>query len=113
MTSPTLIAESDVNEILVDPVEAVARATTLEELLVALQLDDPDDRVDWTSLPSFGGEDTIRNRSVWSSDPTHLLVGSCADDLAIVSRRRWEKNCECCGDHGVGVCDECSVRGTK
>lgn len=92
----------------VDPRIAVATARTLGELLTALQAEDDCRLVDWTSLPSFGGEDPVDTRQVWSCDPTHLLVGTCADDLRIVSRRRWDNDCESCGDHGVGVCPECA-----
>lgn len=44
------------------------------------------DAIDWTSLPTFGGEEPRSTREVWSWDATRLLVGTCADDLEIVAR---------------------------
>lgn len=39
-----------------------------------------------TDLPNFGGSAPADTASVWSWDATRLLVGTCADDLNIVSR---------------------------
>ena len=91
-------------------VAAVRAATNLEQLLGALQMPDPMDGVRWASLPSFetAPRQLLDTHSVWSSDDTRLLVGTCADDLAIVSRRRWERDCEQCGEHGTGLCPECA-----
>jgi len=41
---------------------------------------------DWSSLPTFGGDEPADTREVWSWDATRLLVGTCADDLRIVER---------------------------
>ena len=61
---------------------------TLQELLDLMRDGDPyvfDDRGDWsTSLPNFGGEEPEDTTHVWSWDETHLLVGTCADDLRLV-----------------------------
>ena len=48
-------------------------------------------RPDWTSLPNYGGEEPDTD-GVWSWDADRLLVGSCADDLEIVTRTEW---CAC------------------
>lgn len=42
--------------------------------------------IDWTDLPTFGGEAPRNTVAVWSWDATHLLVGSSADGLRIVAR---------------------------
>jgi CTP:molybdopterin cytidylyltransferase MocA len=42
--------------------------------------------IDWTSLPTFGGDEPASTSGVWSWDATSLLVGTCADDLKIVAR---------------------------
>lgn len=42
--------------------------------------------IDWTSLPTFGGDEPADTGEVWSWDATRLLVGSCPDDLALVDR---------------------------
>lgn len=46
--------------------------------------------IDWTSLPTFGGEEPHNTVGVWSWDATRLLVGTCADDLKIVDRAESE-----------------------
>lgn len=45
--------------------------------------------VDWTDLPSFGGEEPRNTAGVWSWDPHCLLVGECARDLEIIFRERY------------------------
>ena len=41
----------------------------------------------WSSeLPTFGGEGPGDTYGVWSWDEENLIVGTCADDLAIVKR---------------------------
>lgn len=40
----------------------------------------------WDDLPVFGGEDPEDTRCVWSWDVDRMIVGTCADDLEIVSR---------------------------
>ena len=48
---------------------------------------DPDHPGQWsTSLPTFGGEEPASTAGVWSWDETHLIVGTCEDDLRIVAR---------------------------
>jgi hypothetical protein len=41
---------------------------------------------DWTSLPTFGGEMPENTAEIWSWDADELLVGTCVDDLRIISR---------------------------
>ncbi len=42
----------------------------------------------WSSdLPTFGGHDLTGMDGVWSWDEKRLIVGSCHDDLQIVTRR--------------------------
>lgn len=42
--------------------------------------------LDWTSLPTFGGEAPSDTEGVWSWDEDRLLVGSSASDLTIEPR---------------------------
>lgn len=43
------------------------------------------------SLPLFGGDAPGSGTSeVWSWDENRVLVGTCPDDLQIVSREDWE-----------------------
>lgn len=69
----------------------IENATSLRELLAALQesrmlAPEYRDAVDWASLPLFGGPEPLDTQGVWSWDATHLLVGTCADDLRIIPR---------------------------
>lgn len=57
--------------------------TSLKSLMTLMKTDGT---LDWSSLPVFGGEEPASTLGVWSWDETHLLVGECADDLAIVPR---------------------------
>ncbi len=41
---------------------------------------------DWTSLPTFGGEEPDDTSGVWSWDETRVITGTCADDLKIAPR---------------------------
>jgi len=42
---------------------------------------------DWTSdIPTFGGDEPRDTSETWSWDETHLLVGSCGEDLEIIPR---------------------------
>lgn len=66
---------------------------TLEELRDALLagvvvpgMPRTDGELDWSSLPTFGGEAPRDIINVWSWDATRLLVGESADDLRIVPR---------------------------
>lgn len=52
---------------------------------------------DWTSLPTFGGEQPEDTRLVWSWDAARLLVGSCAAELEIVDR--WTDTDSISADH--------------
>lgn len=83
-----------------------------------------DHGLDWTELPTFGGEEPADTAGIWSWDATRLLVGTCASDLRIEAR----EYCPRCGratrgdeQHGVvrtadesgdglvhdGGCDRC------
>ena len=41
------------------------------------------------ALPVFGGAEPRDTASVWSWDPTRLLVGECVGNLEIVPRDAW------------------------
>ena len=59
--------------------------TSLEELREGLRaLRDVD--TPWDRLPVFGGSTPDCTNRVWSWDDNRLLVGTCADDLVIVTR---------------------------
>ncbi len=66
---------------------------TLDELLDALRAEKPnqqgDTAIDWTDLPTFGGEEPNDPGGIWSWDETRLLVGASVDELRIVSRREF------------------------
>lgn len=65
------------------------RPESLEELRALLRRDaarGDDSRVEWADLPSYGGEEPADTRGVWSWDGERLLVGECAEDLAIIPR---------------------------
>lgn len=65
---------------------------TLDALRDALINEDPagldlkHGKIDWSSLPAFGGDEPDNTELVWPWDRHRLLVGTCADDLQIVSR---------------------------
>ncbi len=40
----------------------------------------------WDSLPTFGGTEPTDTECIWSWDETHLIIGSCSQDLQLVSR---------------------------
>ena len=65
--------------------EALADCTSLDELL-GLMLANDERLGDWTSLPTFGGEDPASTHEVWSWDATRMIMGTCEDDIQIVSR---------------------------
>ena len=72
----------------------IESAATLADLLDALRetrdLDGEDrDEIDWSMLPTFGGEEPDSTRGVWSWDTESLIVGTCADDIKIVNRATW------------------------
>jgi hypothetical protein len=64
-------------------------ATNLAQLLSMMIADHPstlDSHGQWNSdLPVFGGP-PADGEGVWSWDATHMLVGTCADDLELVRR---------------------------
>lgn len=43
-------------------------------------------KLDWTSLPVYGGPDVPDTMEVWSWDDERMLVGSCSEELRIVER---------------------------
>lgn len=47
---------------------------------------DVDDNIDWSDLPTFGGEEPPDTSGIWSWDAAHMLVGGCLDELEIVVR---------------------------
>jgi len=73
-------------------------ATNLSQLLELMLNNHPstlDSHGQWSSdLPVFGGpqptmdegDGAASDARLWSWDSTHLLVGTCADDLEIVER---------------------------
>lgn len=72
----------------------IAAATSLNTLLQALRdtrslTSEQQDEIDWTSLQTFGGDEPASTAEVWSWDADSLLVGTCADDIKIVSRADW------------------------
>ena len=75
----------------------IQRSNTLEQLRDNLQMielirDDcaenntPLDEVDYTDLPTFGGDEPADTSGVWSWNEQSLLVGSCLDDFEIIDR---------------------------
>jgi len=44
---------------------------------------------DWADLPTFGGVAPSDTSEIWSWDETHVLVGSCGEDLEIIPRNEW------------------------
>ena len=72
---------------------ADAAPETLDELLVCMRADAmwpgaPEDEggLDWTSLPTFGGPEPDDTNGIWSWDESRLIIGLCADDVAIFMR---------------------------
>lgn len=61
----------------------------LQELLNRMKADDQD-LGDWSSLETFGGEPPVSTAGVWSWNETHMIVGSCSDDVKIVSRNYFD-----------------------
>lgn len=52
-----------------------------------------------SDLPTFGGTAPSSTLSVWSWSETHMIVGSCADDLELVEREdaKLEREAADCG----------------
>jgi len=65
--------------------------TTLPELKMFLEElpKDQHDYIDWSSLPTFGGDEPDDTTEVWSWDEENLLVGTCCSDWEIISRTAW------------------------
>lgn len=69
----------------------IAAATSLNALMQALRdtrnlTSEEQDEINWTDLQTFGGDEPDSTSGVWSWDADNLLVGTCSDDLEIVSR---------------------------
>ena len=43
-------------------------------------------KLDWASLPVYGGPDVADPGGVWSWDDERMLVGTCSEDLRLVGR---------------------------
>lgn len=74
----------------------LAACDDLDDLQELLQDRDYSEHLDWTDLPTYGGEEPSDTSGVWSWDETRLLVGTCASDLRIVDR------CPRCGRASEG-----------
>lgn len=46
-------------------------------------------QIDFSSLPTFGGEEPASTEWVLSWDSTHVLIGCCIADMEILSREEW------------------------
>lgn len=71
-----------------DPIDEHAPAHTCGDL-------------DWTWLPTFGGEEPRDTSGIWSWDETRLLLGACASDLRIEAREYY--HCQIEGDESAVV----------
>lgn len=60
-------------------------ATDLDTLLAQMRAGDLDGE-DWSSLPTFGGDEPHNTQGVWSWDEGRVLVGSCRADAEIIDR---------------------------
>ena len=63
--------------------EFLTRITNLNEMFGAMA---GDQLLIWEDLPTFGGVYPEDTECVWSWDETHLIIGSCSDDLKLISR---------------------------
>lgn len=63
--------------------------TNLDALLAVIKTIE-DETVDFTSLPTFGGDEPRDTMGVWSWDATRLIVGACRSDFEIVDRADHE-----------------------
>ena len=61
-----------------------------------------------TDLPTFGGVEPVDTNGVWSWDATHLIVGTCNEDLEIIERHTVQ--CNRCGET-IGQCDAIEIDG--
>ena len=64
----------------------VLRSNPTADEAEALGLPTAHGECDWTSLPTFGGDEPADTREVWSWDAGRMIVGSCAGDITIVDR---------------------------
>ncbi len=69
--------------------ENIKTLTDLLEYLASLT-EEANNRVDWSALPLFGGDEPKDTELVWSWDVNNLLVGTCRDDLEIVPRDKLD-----------------------
>ena len=58
-------------------------------LILKMALEANPNEYEWDKCPLFGGEEPDDTTGILSWDPTHLLIGTCADDLQIISRQEW------------------------
>lgn len=60
-----------------------ATYNNLEELYTAMKNGEIEN---WDNLPTFGGEEPADTHETWSWDNTHVITGSCVDELSIEER---------------------------
>lgn len=90
--------ETSAHETIADAVDyEIPAPSTLEELMERMQAnacwnDAPVKQggLDWSSLPTFGGDDPIDTAGIWSWDADSFLIGENADSLQIIDREDWE-----------------------
>ncbi len=41
---------------------------------------------DWSSLPTFGGDEPKSTIGIWSWDEKNMIIGTCANDIQMVPR---------------------------
>jgi len=71
---------------------APAPISSLSDLLEAIIIDDERfvTNGDWSSsMPSFGGDEPEETAGVWSWDAESVLIGTCLDDIEIISREEY------------------------
>ena len=83
--------------------------TELFEQIKRGEWDSVPDR-DWADMPTFGGATPADTMEVWSWDETHLMVGTCKDDMRLV--RRKDVTCRVCNDIDLAqmndkICQSC------
>lgn len=75
--------------------EILTQATSLKGLFDAMretyEAAAADDRknIDWSALPTFGGEEIEQPYCVWSWDAENIIIGESVDDLRIMSRTEY------------------------
>ena len=60
----------------------------LDTLLDAMRANDPS--LNWNFLPLFGGDAPRDQTQIWSWDHDRLIVGTCPDDVKIISRTMYK-----------------------